>query len=360
MDQPDERMSVFAFDVGGANIKAADGLGWTRSVPFALWQRPEELTAALTCMVAEYAQQWTGGKTPRWIVATMTGEIADCYPSRRVGVERITAALAAVAAASDPPAGLGVYLVDGTLVPAAVAAGRPLDAAASNWHAVARLGAAHAASDRAFVVDIGSTTTDIIPILARRPAPRGLDDVGRLATGELVYTGVERTPVAALVRSLPWVVGPPAGPRLRPIASERYADSRDVWLLLGGLPEDPGSRDTADGGPATRDGARVRLARMLLADPDDFSWAAAEAAADWCAAAQGRLVARAVARVAKACGWRPTSLVLSGHGDCLARRSLTRLGWEVPTVVLPDILGPDISRAAPAHAVAMIARGMLA
>lgn len=360
MDQPDERTSIIAFDVGGANIKAADGLGWTRSEPFPLWQRPDELPAVLARMAADYAQQQARGETLRRIVATMTGEIADCYPSRRVGVQQITAALAAAAAASAPPAELGVYLVDGTIVPAAVAAGRTLDAAASNWHAVARLGAAYATSDRAFVVDIGSTTTDIIPIRDGRPAACGRDDVGRLAVGELVYTGVERTPVAALVRSLPWAGGPDTSPRLRPIASERYADSRDVWLLLGGLPEDPGSRDTADGGPATRDGARVRMARMLLADPDDFSWAAAEAAADWCAAAQGRLVARAVARVAKACGWRPTSLVLSGHGDCLARRSLARLGWEVPTVVLPDILGPDVSRAAPAHAVAMIARGMLA
>ncbi|MEI7782725.1 MAG: hydantoinase/oxoprolinase family protein, partial [Planctomycetota bacterium] len=353
MDQPDERTSVIAFDVGGANLKAADGLGWTRSVPFPLWQRPAQLPAVLARMAADYAQQQARGETPRRIVATMTGEIADCYPSRRVGVEQITAALAATAAASVPAAELGVYLVDGTIVPAAVAAGRPLDAAASNWHAVARLGAAHATSDRAFVVDIGSTTTDIIPIHDGRPAARGRDDVGRLATGELVYTGVERTPVAALVRSLPWAGG--AGPRLRPIASERYADSRDVWLLLGDLAEDPASQETADGRPATRAAARVRLARMLLVDPDDFSWAAAEAAAKWCAEAQGRLVARALARVAQTCGWRPTSLVLSGHGGCLARRALARLGWEVPVVVLPEILGPDVSRAAPAHALALIA-----
>lgn len=351
MELADEAHSVLAFDVGGANIKAANGLGWVHSEPYALWQRPQELPAALARIAA--------GVAPRRIVATMTGEIADCYPSRRVGVERITAALMAAAAAVAPAAGLGVYLVDGTIVSAAEAASRPLAAAASNWHALARLGAAHAQSDRAFVIDVGSTTTDIIPIRAGRPAAYGHDDVSRLASGELVYTGVERTPVAALVRSLPWSVASAGGRRLRPIASERYADSRDVWLLLGGIPADPGSRETADGMPATRDAARVRLARMLLADAKDFSFAAAAAAAEWCAAAQGRLVARALARVADACGWTPTSIVLAGHGDCLARRALGRLGWSAPLVSLPDILGPHVSRAAPAHAVALIARGIL-
>ena len=304
-------------------------------------------------MVAEYAQQWTGGKTPRRIVATMTGEIADCYPSRRVGVERITAALAAVAAASDPPAGLGVYLVDGTLVPAAVAAGRPLDAAASNWHAVARLGAAHAASDRAFVVDIGSTTTDIIPILARRPAPRGLDDVGRLATGELVYTGVERTPVPAIVRGLPH-----RGIR-RPVASERFAESRDAWIVLGGLAEDPASTDTADGGPFTHDASRIRLARAMLLEPSAVTAADAERAARWIAEAQARQVARAIDRVAGRCGGRPEAVVYSGHGEALARMALDRLGWSVADVSLPAVVGAAVSRSAPAHALALIARGEL-
>ena len=110
----------------------------------------------------------------------------------------------------------------------------------------------------------------------------------------------------------------------------------------------------------TREAARVRLARMLLADPGDFSAADAQAAADWCAEAQARLVARAIARVAAASGTKPTSIVVSGHGDCLARRAVARLGWDVEIIMLPERLGADVSRAAPAHALAMIARGLLA
>lgn len=342
---------MLAFDVGGANIKAADGLGWTHAEPFALWRRPADLAAALARIAAE--------RSPRRIVATMTGEIADCFPSRQVGVERIIDALTLATAAVSPPADLGIYLVDGSIAPPAAAVASPLLAAASNWHAMARLAAAHAPAGPSLVVDVGSTTTDIVMLVDGRPAPLAHDDVGRMASGELVYTGVERTPVAAIVRSLPWPAATLPGHPRRPIASERFADSRDVWLLLGGLPEDSGCTDTADGAPATREAARARMARMLLAEPGHFSATDALAAAEWCAEAQARLVARAATRVAAASGSRPSSVVVSGHGECLARRVLDRLGWDLPLVSLPEVIGRGPARAAPAHALALVARGLV-
>jgi len=340
---------LLAFDVGGANIKAADGLGWTASEPFELWRQPRRLAAALARIAAM--------RRPRRIIATMTGEIADCFRSRAEGVASIISALRAAADGLDPHAAVGIYLVDGSIVNCDEAVSRPLDAAASNWHAMARLAGRHAASDRALVIDVGSTTTDVLPLFDRRVAPLARDDVGRMATGELVYTGLERTPVAAIVRSLPFRGGGGRDRGLRPISSERYADSRDIWMLLGGLPEDPESMETADGRPCTREAARIRLARMLLVDPGDFSSSDAERAARWCADVQARQVARSIASVVEAVGWRPTSIVESGHGCCLARMALERLGWKLPVVSLPDLIGPGPSRAAPAHALALIGRG---
>ena len=338
---------VLAFDIGGANIKAADGLGWVHSEPFELWRRRSELSTALTQIISP--------RPPRRVVATMTGEIADCYASRREGVADIVAALtAATHAAAGPGCPVGIYLVDGTIVAPDEAVRRPLAAAASNWHAVARLAAAIANADRAFVIDVGSTTTDIVPLVDRRLAAIAHDDIGRMASGELVYTGVERTPVASIVRSLPW------RGRLHPVASELFAQSLDAWLLLGGLAEVPRSTHTADGGPATRTAAQRRLSRMLLADPEEVTEDEAIAMATWCADSQSRQVARALARVAAAAGWRPEAIVLSGHGQCLARRALARLGWNVDIVSLPDSLGADVSRAAPAHSLALIAREQLA
>lgn len=339
---------VLAFDIGGANLKAADGRGWTHAAPFPLWLEHERLAAALGRLVAD--------RRPRRIVATMTGEIADCYAGRADGVRRIVAALEAAAGAAETSPEVGVYLVDGGIVSPAEACRRPLAAAAANWHAMARLAGRRATASRALAIDVGSTTTDIIPLVDGVPAALECDDVGRMASGELVYTGVERTPVAAIVRTLPW---PSAGPGRRPIASERYADARDAWLLLDGLPEDAAATDTADGRPATKAAAAARLARMLLADPDAFHAADALAAATWCGRAQARQVARSLRRLAATLGWRPECIVLSGHGTCLAERALAEAGWRADTVRLPETLGPGIARAACAHALALIARGEL-
>ncbi len=345
MERHDDRSAVLAFDIGGANLKVADGLGWARSEPFPLWRQPERLAAALAALVRpRHAQR---------IVATMTGEIADCFPSREAGVHHI---VTAVEAAAGDRASVGIYCIDGTIATPSAVRGRPMMAAAANWHAMARLAAAHTAAQRAFVIDVGSTTTDIVPVVGGTPAPLAGDDVGRMATGELVYTGVERTPVASIVRSLPW---PGVGPGRRPVASERYADSRDVWLVLGEIPEDAAACDTADGRPATQAAAQIRLGRMLLADPATFSRADARAAAEWCARAQARAVARGLDRVSRQVGWQPTCAVLSGHGLCLARRALEEGGWQVETISLPDRLGPEVSRAACAHAVALIDQGRL-
>ena len=62
---------LVALDIGGANIKAADGRGWTHSEPFAMWRDWQRLSAVLARLI-------TG--SPGRIVATMTGEIADCFP----------------------------------------------------------------------------------------------------------------------------------------------------------------------------------------------------------------------------------------------------------------------------------------
>jgi len=340
------RTDLLAFDIGGAAIKAADGCGWTCCVPFALWREWRGLSDVLRTILGE--------RTPCRVVATMTGEIADCYPSRSAGVAHIVGAVVEASRAAPSPDDAGFYRLDGAIVNAAEALRNPLSIAAANWHAVARLAAAHAETDRCFLIDVGSTTTDIIPLRDRSPAPLADDDAGRMATGELVYTGCERTPVAAVVRSLPH-----RGLR-RPVAAERFADSRDVWLQLGALQEDPSAHDTADGGPCTREAARIRLARTMLVEPANFSPEDAAVAADWCGAAQARLLARALERVTRHHGWRPTSIVISGHGEPLARRAIARTGWNVAITSLPDLLGADVARVAPCHALALIAGGLLA
>src|SRR6202030_2937868 len=103
------------------------------------------------------------------------------------------------------------------------------------------------------LIDVGSTTTDVIPLSGGRAVPRGVTDAARLQTSELVYTGARRTPVCALVHE--------------GVAAELFATTLDVYLTLGAFAEDS-STDTADGRPATRPRAHARLARMRGGDAE--------------------------------------------------------------------------------------------
>ncbi|MBT4157234.1 MAG: tetrahydromethanopterin-linked C1 transfer pathway, partial [Planctomycetaceae bacterium] len=73
--------SWLAFDIGGANIKAADGQGWSHSEPFAMWQEWKRLPDAI-----RHVQSL---RPATHHAVTMTGEIADCFSGRSDGVRHI-------------------------------------------------------------------------------------------------------------------------------------------------------------------------------------------------------------------------------------------------------------------------------
>ncbi|HWB09636.1 MAG TPA: hydantoinase/oxoprolinase family protein [Pirellulales bacterium] len=335
-------MAFLALDIGGANLKAADGNGFAVSTPFPLWQRPAELAAAVAAVI---------GRAPpsEKLVVTMTGELADCFQTKAEGVVHITLAVEQAAGRRS----VLVYLVDGSLVPVEAARQQPLLAAASNWHALARFAARYSITAPALLLDIGSTTSDIIPLANGEVVAQGRMDPERLASGELVYTGVVRSPVCAVVDTLPW------RGRQVPVAQELFATTRDAYLLLGDLPEDPVDRQTADGRPATRPAARDRLARMICADRETFSEEDGMAAAETVSRGQLSQLGVAARNVLRRLPAPPDTIVISGQGEFLARRLCQRLQVAAKVVSLSDELGKDVSRAAPAHALAVLAREML-
>lgn len=335
-------MRVLALDIGGANLKAADGRGFAISRPFALWKHPEGLGAALSELVAACPAADA-------IALTMTGELADCYKSKAEGVSAIVEAMCQ--AAAERP--VDVYLVDGRFVSPQEALAAPLLAAASNWHALAFYAGRLVPSGAGLLLDIGSTTTDLVPLCDGHPEPQGLTDPERLACGELVYTGVVRSPVCGLVGSLPW-----RGQRV-PVAQEWFATTLDAYLLLGDLAEESSagvglSQHTADGRPATIECARARLARCICADSSMFTAEDARACAAAISAAQLALLARQARVVLSRIRGPVTGIVLCGQGEFLARKLLERLGISAPTVSLSARLGPAVSQAAAAHAVAVL------
>jgi probable H4MPT-linked C1 transfer pathway protein len=270
----------------------------------------------------------------------MTAELCDCFETRREGV---VAVLDAVVAAF-PDARLGVWSLDGRFQEPTEIRARPLQAAAANWLALATVAARLAGEAPGLLVDIGSTTTDLIPFRDGRVVAVGRTDTERLQTGELVYAGVRRTPVATLATSLP-LRGVDTG-----LAAELFATTLDVYLTLGPIPEDPGDRDTADGRPATIAAARQRLARMVGADGETFSPGHQY---DLALAAHEALMARLVAAAQRAA--RPLDggaevVVVSGAGEFLGETVARTLAPRSTRVRLAERWGRAASTAACARA----------
>ena len=135
-----------------------------------------------------------------------------------------------------------------------------------------------------------------------------------------------------------------------------FATSGDAYLMLGDLREDPESTHTADGRPATKAAARDRLARLICADRETFSADDARAAALHVAHRQQELIAAGVEKVLGRFTEPPAAVILSGHGEFLGRRVLESRSWSGRVVSLHQELGEKLSRCAPAHALAILAR----
>jgi probable H4MPT-linked C1 transfer pathway protein len=333
-----------------------------------MWTDSERLGEALRCQFEQFADQYS--IRPSALAVTMTGELADCFPTRRVGVERILSQIAL----AYPPSDTHVYAVDGSWLTPAEAKRAPWQVAASNWHALAnwahRSPIATAASSSPppalqAVIDVGSTTVDIIPLDSRGVATSAQTDRERLQLGQLVYTGMQRTPVAAMLQSV----------RLHdvncPLMAERFATSDDAYVSLGWVPEVPDDCDTADGRPRTIDCARARLARMIGEDTETLPIEDIESIARQIVDAQVVQVGDAMARnidlrqfTAVARSNSPSipsaqkaqpALLISGHGRPLIDRVAQRLGIDRGRMLwLDEMISPAAARVGPALAVAWL------
>jgi probable H4MPT-linked C1 transfer pathway protein len=324
---------VLGLDIGGANLKAAMRDDEPVSVPFALWKNPAGLVEELRAVVDGFASQDR-------IAVTMTGELCDCFESKRQGVHHILDAVEAVARGLP----IHVWTNRGVFVTPQEARAVPLAVASANWLAQAAFAARNLPSfGSALLIDIGTTTTDIIPLLDRAPFPAARTDPERLRSGELVYRGWRRTPLCALLDNA---------------AAELFATTLDVYLALNMHPDDPLDCDTADGQPATRDAALRRIARMICTDrettpPGEIVSLARKA--------HERMRAQIAAAAHQVAGWLPGPVewvVASGSGAFLIPYLLgaitSRSVRDFRSVIPFPTVGHDYSAAACAYAVAVL------
>jgi len=327
---------AIGLDIGGANLKAATASGRATTRPFELWKYPDRLADELRTLARELPRSGPVG-------VTMTGELCDCFPTKRDGVRHI---LAAASGVFGPR--VRVWTTSGEFLAARDGEQRYLAVAAANWHALATYTCRFAPIRTALLVDTGSTTTDVIPLVDGRPIPAGRTDPERLRTGELVYTGTRRTPVCAILGG--------------EVAAELFATALDVYLRLDMTPAEPDNLATADGRPATKPFAHARLSRMLGGDPELITEAETNRLAHRVQMRQREMIVSAMRRVAGRMPAVPTTIVVAGSGERLAEAAATEfLGThanqnETPRIVsLTKTAGDAVSHAACAYALAVLA-----
>ena len=331
---------VIGWDIGGAHLKAARVRhGRVEAVVQAatpLWLGLDSLHAAFDALRAEL------GRADRHVI-TMTGELCDAFPSRREGV----AGLAQIAANHLAPAVPSLYAGRAGFVELGEASAHVADIASANWRASAEVVALKIPD--ALFIDIGSTTTDIIPIIGGQVAAVGYSDAERLASGELIYTGLTRSFVMSLASRAPfrgaWT----------PLMNEYFASSADVHRILGDLPDGADKMATADGREKTVEASRARLARMIGREADegaDSEWGQLGA---WFAEAQTRQITdAALLRLSRNDVAASAPVVAAGVGEGLAAEAARRLRRHCLGFSSLIAAPVEASHCAPAVAVALL------
>jgi probable H4MPT-linked C1 transfer pathway protein len=305
---------MIGIDVGGANLKVVDGEGvHIHYCP--LWEK-----APITTLLEPYAR---GSDTRAAVV--MSGELADCFSNKMEGITFIVDAVRR----AFPDARF--YGTDATFH-----AGAMPVLAAANWLASADW--LRAKYPRAVLLDIGSTTADIIP-LGRFDTLRRLTDLARLQQGYIVYTGMLRTNVATLLHSVI------LGEVRTPVSSEYFATSADAHLVLGTITTEEYGCDTPDHKEKTREASLRRLARVVCADLEEIGEDGAVQIARQFRDAQCMQVCDAVRACSKASG--SDQIVVAGIGAPF-------FAGKLDAIDLNRELGP-VADALPAYAVREIA-----
>lgn len=334
---------IAGFDIGGAHLKVTRAEGGriveAATIAMPLWLGLDRLTSAF----GEASPIYAGADLNAF---TMTGELADIFPSRGEGV----ASLLQLISQHFPSGDNLIYAGRSGFVGAGQAARLGGDIASANWHATASL-VGRLVGDALFV-DMGSTTTDIIPVRDGAVAGEGYTDAERLMTGELVYTGFTRTFLFSVASSAP-VRG-----RLTPLMNEYFASIADAHRIMGALDENDDRHPSADGKEKTPEASMARLARMVGRDAAELSPAEWLYVARWFSEQQLRTVHDAAFRVSGSLA-DDAPIVAAGAGRWQIKRLAERM--ERRFIDFADIIPADdaarieASSAAPAAAVALLA-----
>ena len=253
--------SSLGLDIGGAHLKACliKNDTFLKLIKADLFKTPIwESKNSLVLILRKIEKQWNIRGDVQ-INITMTAEMADCFKNRREGVQNILSIIKRTLSAGN----LKIYSAKG-LKNIKTTFKNYKQFASANWYATADI--LSKLEKNCFLIDIGSTTTDIVPIKCGKIlSPTSSTDHLRLQRGELVYLGVFRTSLSSIKKQLLF------RSKMTNVIRENFASTADLFRLTEKINSKYDLYPTQDGKSKSKLATRQRLARIIGLDANDVT-----------------------------------------------------------------------------------------
>ncbi|MGB5909928.1 MAG: hydantoinase/oxoprolinase family protein [Promethearchaeia archaeon] len=257
-------LNILGLDIGGANTKAAliqcsklkiqKYFSYIEYFPF--WeQNLNEIPNMFKRIIKKLiTKNKINLKDIDYISITITAELSDAFQTKKEGIELIVNSLSKVFNKNK------MYFINSNceFIEFKNVIKDYLSVSAANWVSTSLFLGKFI--PKCILIDAGSTTIDIIPILDSKPIAIGKTDIERLINHELIYTGGLRATIPSITHFILY-----KGEKVR-ISFEKFALISDVHRILNNISEKEYFNDTADNRGKSIDHCYARLARIICMD----------------------------------------------------------------------------------------------
>ena len=349
-----EVVNVLGLDIGGANIKATFLQTQNATMQelrtlveyFPVWKSKKKLPRVLE----KLAKSLTNSTALNGVGVTITAELSDAYLTKKEGINHVLDSITEVF--TDTPT--FVLDVEAKLLTVKDALEAPLKIASANWAATGWM--VSQLIKNCIIVDVGSTTTSIIPVINGKTRAEGKTDLEKLQNGELVYSGSLRTNVATIVDCIP-VRGSMAC-----VSSELFAQSGDIHLILDNIGEEDYIVETCDGRGKNKRECMARLARVVCADIDMLTEHEISDMAKFVYNKQVEQIAKGLKQVSERIEpliQEKINVVVTGFGrNFLAKKAAEKAGFK-QIIDMKECLGVEAAIGSPSVGVALLVASFL-
>lgn len=295
-------------------------------------------------------------KTNYFVGVCMTAELSDVFFSKDEGVIKIVESVEKI---FNDAIKLLFVDIDMNLIDVNKVRKNPIKVAAANWAASAWLlkRIANNLKINVIFIDIGSTTTTIIPIVDGEVFVRGKTDSEKLLYGELVYLGTLRTDITSFVDKIPFkgfYIG---------LCRERFALVGDIHLILKHIKPEDYTTETADNRGKSIEEAFARLARVICADSYSLNVYEIEEIARYVYETQIFKIFEALIQIKSwiaSLNINPNlfTVVVAGIGKHIAIEAAKRAEFS-KIIDIDEIIGKPLAPVIPAYGVAMMIADMV-